>query len=76
MAAHATEAVGVEEFIHGSHSRLGARESLATLPTNLYKEEGEGGFTKVKYDYNNNHNHNTSIFLNHQFVCYLQYNLN
>ena len=63
VAAHATEAVGVEEFIHGSHSRLGTGESLATLATNLYKEEGEGGFTKV-------------TFLNHHFVWYLQYNLN
>lgn len=35
MAAHATETVGVEEFVHGSNGRLRARQGLATFPTNL-----------------------------------------
>lgn len=35
MTAHATEAVGVEEFVHGPHCGLGAGQSLATLPTDL-----------------------------------------
>lgn len=40
MAAHATEAVGVEEFIHGPHRRLSTGQSLTALPTNLC---GRGG---------------------------------
>lgn len=35
VAAHAAEAVGVEELVHGPHRRLGARQSLAALPTDL-----------------------------------------
>lgn len=35
MTAHATEAAGVEQFIHGPHCWLSAGQSLATLPTNL-----------------------------------------
>lgn len=36
MTAQATEAVGVEEFIHGPHCRLSTGQGLATLPTNLW----------------------------------------
>lgn len=35
MAAHAAEAVGVEELVHGSDGRLGARQGLLTLSTHL-----------------------------------------
>lgn len=35
MTAHATETVGVEEFVHGSDGRLRAGQSLAALPTHL-----------------------------------------
>lgn len=35
VTAHATETVGVEEFVHGSDSRLCAGQSLSTLPTHL-----------------------------------------
>lgn len=40
MAAHATEAVGVEELIHGPHCWLCTGQSLATLPADLC---GRGG---------------------------------
>lgn len=35
MAAHATETVGVEEFVHGSDGGLRAGQSLAALSTHL-----------------------------------------
>lgn len=35
MTAHATETVGMEEFIHGSDGWLRAGQSLATFPTHL-----------------------------------------
>lgn len=35
MTAHATETVGVEEFVHGSDSWLRAGQSLAALSTHL-----------------------------------------
>lgn len=41
MTAHATEAVGVEEFIHGPHCWLSAGQSLATLPTDLCRRGGD-----------------------------------
>lgn len=41
MAAHATEAAGVKELVHGSHSWLGTGESLATLPTHLCRRGGD-----------------------------------
>lgn len=41
MAAHATEAVGVEEFIHGPHCWLGTGQSLATLPADLCRRGGD-----------------------------------
>lgn len=41
MTAHATEAVGVEEFIHGPHCWLSTGQGLATLPTNLCRWGGD-----------------------------------
>lgn len=35
VTAHATETVGVEEFVHGSDSRLCAGQSLPALPAHL-----------------------------------------
>ena len=35
LAAHAAEAVGVEQLVHGPHGRLAAGQRLATLPTHL-----------------------------------------
>lgn len=48
MTAHATEAVGVEEFVHGPHCRLGAGQSLATLPTHLYMGNREAKRKRVE----------------------------
>ena len=47
MTAHATEAVGVEEFVHGPHCRLGAGQRLATLPTDLYIRNREAKRRRV-----------------------------
>ena len=38
LAAHAAEAVGVEELVHGPHGWLGAGQKLATLPTHLWRQ--------------------------------------
>lgn len=35
VTAHATETVGVEEFVHGSDGGLCAGQSLSALPTHL-----------------------------------------
>lgn len=40
MAAHTTETVGVKEFIHGSHCRLGTGQGFTTFPTHLCRGRG------------------------------------
>lgn len=49
MAAHATEAVGVKEFIHGPHCRLCTGQRLATFPTDLCRGRGDDWGVSVHF---------------------------
>lgn len=47
VTGHATEAGGVEEFIHGPHCWLSTGESLTTFSTNLCRRGGDEGWVRI-----------------------------